>query len=193
VSRSLSACSLLFSVSFALAASACGGAVAPNDGGSNDGAVTNNDSATVNEAGVDPLDIPAQCTTNTRWTGGNRGSRSMNPGQACIACHVTDRRAPPFSVAGTVYQTGHEPNNCNGGAADPIEIEITDSTGMVYRYPANAVGNFYANDAITPPYTARVLYQGRVRAMRSRQDSGDCNSCHTDNGTMGAPGRVTVP
>jgi mono/diheme cytochrome c family protein len=43
------------------------------------------------------------------------------------------------------------------------------------------------------PFTAKVTYKGRERAMAAVQTSGDCSSCHTQTGTNGAPGRITLP
>ena len=43
------------------------------------------------------------------------------------------------------------------------------------------------------PFTAKVTYQGRERAMTAPQTSGDCNGCHTQAGANGAPGRITLP
>jgi hypothetical protein len=43
------------------------------------------------------------------------------------------------------------------------------------------------------PYTVEVRYQGRVRAMTTPQSTGDCNSCHTEQGAKGAPGRIMLP
>jgi hypothetical protein len=46
---------------------------------------------------------------------------------------------------------------------------------------------------------AKVVSMGRERAMIESQTSGDCNSCHTQNGTtpvgatMKAPGRIVLP
>ena len=178
----------------AAALDACGGSVSALDGGSGvDGSAPSDGAVSTPEAGVDPLELPPQCTTGTRWTGGNAESERMNPGQACNACHETFRRAPRFAIAGTVYQSGHEPDNCNGGADEAPVIEITDATGAVVNIPVNAAGNFSSYTPMTAPYTARVLYQGRVRSMRGRIGRGDCNSCHTAEGTLGAPGRVTVP
>jgi mono/diheme cytochrome c family protein len=143
-----------------------------------------------------PFAVPPQCSTGTMWTRGNRGSDNMNPGQACISCHTPDPEAPGFSIAGTVYQTGHEPNNCNGGGpanSDPITVEITDANGRVINLTPFVSGNFYLEAPVALPYRARVLYQGRARAMVAPQTSGDCNACHTQAGTMGAPGRVVLP
>jgi uncharacterized membrane protein len=42
----------------------------------------------------------------------------MHPGGACITCH-TIKGGPAFKVAGTVFPTLHEPNDCNG---DPQPI-----------------------------------------------------------------------
>ncbi|MEI8259338.1 MAG: hypothetical protein WCJ30_27035, partial [Deltaproteobacteria bacterium] len=68
---------------------------------------------------------------------------------------------------------------------------------LMSNVAGNSAGNFWLEDRAAPrfaaPYTARVLYQGRERRMIAPQTDGDCNTCHTDTGTMGAPGRVTVP
>jgi hypothetical protein len=34
---------------------------------------------------------------------------------------------------------------------------------------------------------------GRERIMSAGQTNGDCNSCHTQNGAMSAPGRIMLP
>lgn len=186
---------------------ACGGGVMPTDDGGADGstetdgssttdATSGSDSATA-DSGFDPFAAPPGCSTGSMWRLGNRGSENMNPGQACVACHNISRGAPRFTIAGTVYQTAREPDNCNGGApagAGAVTVEITDSTGAVFMIPAQAAsGNFMLESAITPPYRARVLYNGGARAMGTMQTSGDCNSCHGATGTMGAPGRIVLP
>jgi len=43
------------------------------------------------------------------------------------------------------------------------------------------------------PFKAKVTYMGRERAMNAAQTSGDCNACHTQNGTNSAPGRILLP
>jgi hypothetical protein len=37
------------------------------------------------------------------------------------------------------------------------------------------------------------VYQGHERAMNAAPASGDCNTCHTQDGTMNAPGRIVLP
>lgn len=177
----------------------CGASVmGPGDGGTGTDGSTTSDSATAQDGAVnptDPLTAPPQCSSTTMWRNGNRGSNNMNPGQACNACHEISRGAPTLSIAGTVYRTGHEPNNCNGGAASgTVTIEITDANGQVHNLtPFAPSGNFYLEQAIPGPYRARVLYDGRVRAMHDPQTNGDCNVCHTQSGAMGAPGRIVLP
>ena len=123
----------------------------------------------------------------------------MHPGQACIDCHtrgVRGERGPRFTLAGTVFASGHEPNDCNGvnGKAEGASVEITDANGRVTRINVNAAGNFYLEQVpLASPYTARVSYQGRTRSMVTPQTSGDCNSCHTQSGANGAPGRIALP
>lgn len=143
---------------------------------------------------VDPFSLPEQCTTMRTWTGGNRESQFMNPGQACISCH-SRMRGPFYSFAGTVYSTGHEPNNCNGGgpSVDPVIVEIRGADGRTVRLTPNAVGNFYTRTSLALPYTARVIVGGAERRMNGPQMNGDCNTCHTQDGASEAPGRIVLP
>ena len=49
-------------------------------------------------------------------------------------------------------------------------------------------------DPFVLPYAAEVHFQGRVRRMeRFETTTGDCNTCHTQDGAMNAPGRIVVP
>jgi len=144
---------------------------------------------------IDPYDTPVMCTRDSFWRGGNRESTRMHPGLACIDCHAT-RRGPWFSVAGTVYPSAHEPDDCNGATAngsDVPTVEITDAIGRSVQLDVNSAGNFFSQSRFRLPYTARVLYQGRSRVMVTPQDSGDCNTCHTEAGDNGAPGRILLP
>jgi len=163
--------------------SATGGAAGP-DAGTADGGTP----------ATDPLDSPARCTSNKTWTGGDRGSASMNPGLACINCHSSGD-GPKFTVAGTLYPTGHEPNLCNGndGITSGARVVVTGADGKVTTLTPNNVGNFYSTTTIAKPFTVKVTYMGRTRAMGTSPSSGDCNSCHTQNGAMSAPGRITLP
>ena len=153
---------------------------------------------------IDPFDVPPTCTSGMTWnypTGDvSRTLRpSMFPGRACLTCHQAEREAfyGAGIVAGTVFPTGHEPDNCNGGptGGGPIDVEITGADGRVAHLTPNAVGNFYTTRAVVTPYTARVTQDGRERAMLTPQTNGDCNSCHTQSGagTPPAPGRILLP
>jgi cytochrome c553 len=139
----------------------------------------------------DPLNAAAKCTSNRMWTQGDRGSASMHPGVACINCHKNEPRAPTLTIAGTVYPSGHEPNDCNGAAG--ANVVITDANGKVTTLVTNSAGNFRTSAAIATPYTAKVTFNGKERAMQASQTVGDCNSCHTATGANNAPGRITLP
>ena len=142
--------------------------------------------------GPDPLNAAPTCTSGTYWTGGNEGSSRMHPGDACIACHrQSGGEAPTYTVAGTVYPTGHEPAECNGTAT--AQIVITDANGQTITLAPNSAGNFRSSAALAFPIHAKVVANGQERAMASAQMSGDCNACHTQNGLSMAPGRVTLP
>jgi hypothetical protein len=142
---------------------------------------------------VDPYSTPVVCTSKTMWTRGTEGSGSMEPGQACIACHSRGE-GPGFALAGTVYPTAHEPDNCNGGSTTAMaSVVITGADGQVITLTPNQAGNFSYRGTIATPYKAKVTMSGRERAMVEAQTSGDCNSCHTEMGAMLAPGRIMLP
>lgn len=153
---------------------------------------------TVPDAGPSLFDVPAQCTSTT--TTGNTENRFMYPGRACISCHAQEnarkgREETPAGIAGTVYPTAHEPDRCNGTNL-PATVVITDSANHVYRLSTTTNGNFHMyaqGSGFTPPYRARVETANGTREMLTPQTSGDCNSCHTQTGAHGAPGRIILP
>jgi mono/diheme cytochrome c family protein len=137
---------------------------------------------------------PTVCSSDTYWTRGDHGSALMHPGKACIDCHSSTNEddAPLYRVAGTVYPTAHEPDDCYG-IAGSVTVEITDANGKTYALPVNRAGNFFSRTSITTPYKAKVTSNGKTRSMVAAQTSGDCNACHTEQGTENAPGRIVAP
>jgi len=168
----------------------------PGTGGTDAGGVTGNPPPP-------PPPPPVVCTSGQRWTGGNTGSPLMHPGVACLSCHSGtggggedgDEAPPLWTIAGTVYPTVREPNDCNGvnGTTAGVQVIVTDAAGRVLTLPVNTSGNFYTNAAVTFPFHARVVRGGVVRMMTAAQSSGNCNGCHTQDGANGAPGRIVVP
>jgi hypothetical protein len=140
--------------------------------------------------GGGPFDGPPVCTSGTLWTGGNRESPLMHPGVACINCHAAGE-GPRFKIAGTVYPTGHEPNDCNGATA--ATVEVTDAHGAVVSLPVNGAGNFSTSATIAFPIHVAIVKDGKRRAMSASPPVGDCNMCHTQTGAQNAPGRIVVP
>ena len=138
---------------------------------------------------------PVVCTSQAYWTGGDKGSELMHPGGTCLACHTLDRHAPKYAVAGTVYPTSREPDDCNGQSGETgITVVITDASGkQLPPIPVNGVGNFYYEGTIAGPYQVKVVSNGRETKMSAAPASGDCNSCHTRDGTNSAPGRILAP
>jgi hypothetical protein len=134
----------------------------------------------------DPFAAPPQCSTSTFWTRGDTPSPLMHPGNACVDCHPART-----VVAGTVYATGHEPDDCNGAAG--VTVVITDATGAQLTLVTNAAGNFSSDASVTFPIHAEVVTPAGTRRMVPAQSSGDCNWCHTQAGADGAPGRIVMP
>jgi hypothetical protein len=143
---------------------------------------------------------PPQCSSNSFWTNGDDGSAQMHPGRACISCHAGGN-GPSFSVAGTVYPTGHEPDDCNASSATGARVTVTDSAGAARSFTANSAGNFYGSAGggwPVFPITATVSFNGKTRSMSTQVPSGDCNLCHTQSGTAvgqiaAPPGRIALP
>jgi len=150
-----------------------------------------------------PFDGPVVCTSKMTWPNGNHGAPIMHPGMACITCHRNvrddgvsavvpkDDNAPQFRIAGTVYPTGHEPNDCNGAMTGTVEV--TDASGKITNLMVNTVGNFFTTTAIPFPIHVALVANGKRRTMVMSPPTGDCNSCHTQDGFNGAPGRITLP
>jgi len=140
-------------------------------------------------------DTPSVCTSGTSWTRGNRGSNLMKPGGACIQCHDQEGEGPSYSAAGTVYATAHEPDDCNGSSSSAIKVVVTGADGVSQTAAVNSAGNFFFRSAIKMPYKAKVVSGTKSRAMSTPQKDGDCNKCHTENGTQkgNTPGRVMAP
>jgi hypothetical protein len=140
-----------------------------------------------------PYDTPLQCSSGVTWDRGDKGSNVMHPGVACIACHDTSSKAPHLSIGGTIYPTAHEPDDCNGASKD-LSVLITEANGKTHTLSVNCAGNFFLDDAITTPFKAQVNSKtGGVRVMNHTQTSGDCNGCHTVNGSSNAPGAASPP
>jgi hypothetical protein len=153
-------------------------------------------------AATSPYDTPLQCSSGTTWLGGDSGSDLMHPGGACVACHTQRGDGPRYAIAGTVFPSAHEPDDCNGTAkssAGTVSVLITEANGNTHTLPVNSAGNFFLRGTITTPYKAQVNAGSAVRVMTHTQTSGDCNGCHTVNGTSNsagsasAPGRIMAP
>ncbi len=145
----------------------------------------------------------AVCSSNVYWKEKDTGSELMHPGGKCLDCHnKMGPTAPNFTVAGTVYPTSHEPDECNGvgssmldGGTPEVAIVITDRTGRTLPgIPVNSVGNFKYEVEILKPFNVKVVRaDGRVNKMVMQAPHGACNLCHTQTGAEGAPGRIVAP
>jgi mono/diheme cytochrome c family protein len=145
--------------------------------------------------GAAPPPVVLQCTSGTYWSRGNKKSPEMNPGKACVTCHTTEQdvdKDAPRLLGGTLYPTFNEPDFCQGyyGAT----VVITDNAGRTYNLSPNYAGNFFLDPGqpLTFPIRAKVVH-GKERVMNTPQMKGDCNSCHTERGANGAPGRIALP
>ncbi|MCA9635324.1 MAG: hypothetical protein KC420_04750 [Myxococcales bacterium] len=175
--------------------------------GSASGSATDNSGSASDSAGssggVDTDTAGADgCTSKTYWTMGDLESPLMHPGGACLTCHdkqVGEDIVGRLAIAGTVYPTLHEPDDCNGitNADGPVTVEITTADNQVINLSVNSAGNFFydleENPPIMFPVKAKVKRGGMELAMAAEQATGDCNSCHSEAGANNAPGRIIAP
>ena len=149
---------------------------------------------------IDPPDAgpaPTTCASGSYWTNGNQESSNMNPGKPCLACHSNQAPDKAYPFAGTVFLARHEKDTCNSHPPSATKVEIINSNGTIAMTlsVSTTSGNF--NSARYPtvslPYTARVYNGTRSATMTTPQTSGDCNSCHTEQGLNGALGRIVLP
>jgi hypothetical protein len=150
--------------------------------------------------------IPARfveptCASGVLWEGAS--SDLMQPGKPCRGCHETEAPQLAWFFMGTAFPAYHEGDDCEDPPPIDARVEIADADGHITLtlYPS-ADGDFTSSsvDARVPlPYTAKLYANGLVRAMVTPQMDGDCNSCHTDQGTSTiidaspAPGRLVWP
>jgi hypothetical protein len=158
--------------------------------------------------GKSPYDTPRDiCTSDTFWTRGEAESADMLPGEVCNDCHVKRRHPNISSIGGTVYPTAHEKDKCNGGpSVAGAEVVFTDVDGKELRRTKvrSPSGNFYEKPSVftLPAAGAKVYVEqaGKKRHMSAVVKDGDCNKCHTMDGSGAdasdpnkAPGRIMLP
>lgn len=138
-----------------------------------------------------------RCSSDKFWTSGPPGA-TMWPGKACISCHEELADRPVIQIGGTVYPSLHEPAGCFGIAGDgATAVVVTDAVGRMEKLVVGPTGNFSLDIAFTRrlvmPLHVKVVRNGVERKMFSALSSGNCNSCHTEQGANGAPGRIMAP
>jgi mono/diheme cytochrome c family protein len=79
---------------------------------------------------------------------------------------------------------------------------VVDAKGKTFDAPIDPAGNFSfrptATNTVTFPIEVNITAGGRERIMGEKAPNGDCNACHTVNGSgvdggNKAPGRIMLP
>lgn len=153
-----------------------------------------------------PTEPPELMCSSDRWwdSDDDDGSPRMFPGRACISCHDDERAddpddddIPDLVVGGTIYPSLFEPDDCKGADLDDVIIELLAANGETVQLVPNDSGNFlvHRRDAPTlqPPFSVTVRRGDATRQMGMQAPHGNCNACHTETGSNGAPGRILLP
>lgn len=150
---------------------------------------------------ADDVPTPPSCVSGQTWMDRNRGSRLMHPGQACVSCHVRTADEGPMLLAGTVFHHEREVDDCYGVAGNRRTsggyVEVTDANNTVVRMPLNEAGNFYyeGSAALQMPLHGITVVSptGGRNSMDGEAPHGDCNGCHTREGTNTVAGADPAP
>lgn len=153
-----------------------------------------------------PFAVEPRCSTGVFWDREDDGDPLMHPGRDCLGCHDEERLEDPddedipdLVIAGTVYATGHEPDDCYGESASSLRVVVRSmASGAEVELTPGASGNFLLHRASAPagldaPFSVKLVDGDRERAMVMPAPDGRCNACHTQDGAMNAPGRVVAP
>jgi len=138
------------------------------------------------------------CTSKRWWTGGVMASAAMTPGRPCIACHAASAAAPKYAIAGTVYETKLEEDDCNG-ADPPWALGVMnefDGPEFMQRTPPSAAGNFFIQMSSNFPnrvFVKIVAGDKESKMIGAVTIPSDCNTCHSVRGDGGAAGRIVKP
>ena len=127
------------------------------------------------------------CLSGYKWIGGERPSAKMKPGGTCISCHE-DQGAPEYSIAGTIFDSTSQANDCYGLSG--VTIKVVDDNGLSYETTANEAGNFYLLQADAPVvFPATVSLTDGIDEVFMVTDLvvGDCNGCHNANSRIVGP------
>lgn len=135
---------------------------------------------------------------NVDGVGGNTDSPLglvlHNQGEDCLTCHDASQ-ARLFTSGATVYTNLDSIDSYADGYTIRLVLENTQT--LIDYIPKYGTGNSHTpyEESINT-FTAKVLDANANVVNSSEQNSHDssqlnCNSCHTAEGTSGAPGRIT--
>lgn len=122
----------------------------------------------------------------------HEGSATMLPGQDCTGCHKKGGEGESaFTAAGTVFSSPDA--KLSDGVAD-VRIVLTDANGGETTLTSNSAGNFYTEKSLSFPLSARIVQpDGTELKMAGPVTESGCNSCHKQEPSQGAPGRIYRP
>jgi hypothetical protein len=110
------------------------------------------------------------------------GGGLMLPGTDCLDCHRVGGSADDsvYTIAGTVLASATCPQGVEGA-----EVYVVDDAGTEVMLLTNAVGNFYTDEALVPPFRTRVVLGGVETPMFTPFRNGSCAACHYEGSRLG--------
>ena len=119
-----------------------------------------------------------------------------NQGIDCLQCHSSGEHV--FISGATIYKNLNGADYDSANAAQGYSIQLLLDTGTILKYSSgNGYGNLLYNgdQGAINNFTAQIIdAQGNIvnQSANNSHDAGRlaCNSCHTQDGLNGAPGRI---
>lgn len=107
-------------------------------------------------------------------------SPGHGPGTLCVSCH--GMYLPIMTLGGTLYA-----DDMGMAPVTGATIVVTDATGAEVRMVTTLNGNFYTDQALTPPLTVAASRCPDHVPMVSTASSTECNGCHGPGMRMHLP------
>ena len=116
-------------------------------------------------------------------------------GKDCSSCHSSGANEYIFNIGGTIFRKKDAGDESVGDAAEGYTVElITRSCKSIIARKGRGSGNFFMRYELNEDFIPFVLDPNGKRVNRASAvhtpDRTACNSCHTQAGKNGAPGRI---
>lgn len=141
-------------------------------------------------------DIYPYLKLNSEEEENDKSTGLHNQGFDCLSCHYSGGPGEKvFTIGGTIFRKKDAPDKDVASAAEGYTVQLVlRNCQTVTANKGRGSGNFYMNFSPSEDFIPFVIDPSGNRVNRSAavhpKDRLRCNSCHTQSGVNGAPGRI---